>query len=147
MRAIERWNAYLADGTFALSVPRDAGVGTPDERVDFWTSPWPYWDLRLRSPAVWDALHESGLVIFKGDLNYRKLTGDIRWPVDTPFETAVGPLAGSFPLLSLRTSKADVVVGIPRSVAEALDAQDEKWRVNGRYALVSFLPREAVSEP
>ncbi|KAI0289666.1 DUF89 domain-containing protein [Russula brevipes] len=147
VRAIERWNAYLADGTFALSVPRDAGVGTPDERVDFWTSPWPYWDIRLRAPAVWDALRESGLVIFKGDLNYRKLTGDIRWPVDTSFETAVGPLAGSFPLLSLRTSKADVVVGIPRSVAEALDAQDEKWRVNGRYALVSFFPREAVSEP
>jgi hypothetical protein len=69
-----------------------------------------------------------------------------------------GPLARSFPLLSLRTSKADVVVGIPRSVAEALDERDEKWRTNGRYvqracyrfegcwtprryALVSFVPR------
>lgn len=44
-----------------------------------------------------------------------------------------GPLARAFPLLSLRTSKADVVVGIPRSVAEALDARGEKWRINGRY--------------
>ncbi|KAF8486937.1 DUF89 domain-containing protein [Russula ochroleuca] len=140
-RAVARWNAYLADGTFALSVPRDAAIGAQDEIVNFWTSPWPYWDIRLRAPKVWDALCGSGLVIFKGDLNYRKLTGDVRWPVDTPFETAVGPLAGAFPLLSLRTSKADVVVGIPRSVAEALDARDEKWRTNGRYALVSFVPR------
>lgn len=44
-----------------------------------------------------------------------------------------GPLAYAFPLLSLRTNKADVVVGIPSSVAEALDARDEKWRINGRY--------------
>ncbi|KAH9976623.1 DUF89 domain-containing protein [Lactifluus volemus] len=140
-RTITRWNTYLANGTFSLSVPPYSAIGMPDERVNFWTSPWPYWNLRLRAPKLWDALSESGLVIFKGDLNYRKLTGDIRWPVDTPFETAVGPLAHAFPLLSLRTNKADVAVGIPQSVADALDARGEKWRVNGRYALISFLPR------
>jgi hypothetical protein len=46
-----------------------------------------------------------------------------------------GPLAHAFPLLSLRTNKADVVVGIPRSVMEALDARDEKWRTNGRFVV------------
>jgi damage-control phosphatase, subfamily III len=45
----------------------------------------------------------------------------------------LGPLAHAFPLLSLRTNKADVAVGIPQSVADALDARGEKWRVNGRY--------------
>jgi hypothetical protein len=64
-RAVARWNAYLADGTFALSVPRDAAIGAQDEIVNFWTSPWPYWDIRLRAPKVWDALCGSGLVIFK----------------------------------------------------------------------------------
>jgi hypothetical protein len=63
--AIARWNAYLANGTFSLSVPRDAVIGTPDERINFWTSPWPYWDMHLRAPRVWDSLRESGLVIFK----------------------------------------------------------------------------------
>jgi hypothetical protein len=60
------------------------------------------------------------------------------------------------------------VVGVPRSVAEALDARGEKWRINGRYvarscyyngflervnpqrtrryALVSFVPRGDVSD-
>ncbi|KAI0261931.1 hypothetical protein BC834DRAFT_893224 [Gloeopeniophorella convolvens] len=136
-RALARWEAYLADGTFALSVPRGAPLGAGNARADS-GSPWPYWDMRLRAPGVWEALRGSGLVIFKGDL---KLTGDVKWPVDTPFETALGPLAGAFPLLSLRTNKADVAVGIPRAVAEALDARGEKWRVNGRYALVSFVPR------
>jgi len=61
-----------------------------------------------------------------------RLTGDIRWPAWTPFETAIGPLAGSFPLLSLRTNKADVVVGVPKEIAQELDHSGEKWRVNGR---------------
>ncbi|KAI9435580.1 DUF89 domain-containing protein [Lactarius indigo] len=140
-RAIARWNVYLASGTFALSVARDAPIGASDEAFNFWTSPWPYWDMRVRAPGVWNALRESGLVIFK---TYVRLTGDVQWPVDTSFETAVGPLAYAFPLLSLRTNKADVVVGVPRSVADALDARGEKWRVNGRYALVSFLPRGKI---
>lgn len=50
-----------------------------------------------------------------------------------------GPLAGSFPLLSLRTSKADVVVGIPQEVEDRLKKSDEKWRVSGRYVLLTFL--------
>jgi hypothetical protein len=43
-----------------------------------------------------------------------------------------GPIGGSFPLLSLRTNKADVVVGVDREVAERLDQSEEKWRVSGR---------------
>lgn len=43
-----------------------------------------------------------------------------------------GPLAGAFPLLSLRTNKADVAVGIPQQIADELDARGEKWRVSGK---------------
>lgn len=61
-----------------------------------------------------------------------RLTGDVQWPAWTPFSTALGPLAGSFPLLSLRTNKADVVVGVERETAEKLDGSGSKWRVDGR---------------
>ena len=64
--------------------------------------------------------------------SYRKLTGDVRWPAATPVTEAFGPLSGSFPILSLRTSKADVVVGVDQAKAYALDASGEKWRVNGK---------------
>lgn len=80
-----------------------------------------------------------------------RLTGDVRWPAWTSFVEAIGegpqscfrdamlilfiqgPLAGSFPLLSLRTNKADVVTGVERETAERLDASSEKWRVDGRW--------------
>jgi len=84
-------------------------------------------------------LLDSGLVIFKGDLNYRKLTGDAKWPTTTPFSEAIGPLHGKCALLSLRTCKADVVVGLEEGVAERLDGSaDDKWRINGKYALISY---------
>ncbi|CAA7262587.1 unnamed protein product [Cyclocybe aegerita] len=142
---VSRWQSYLASGVFSLSVPVETplgGGGKDDEEVkaaEFWTSPYPYWDMRTRSPGAFESLRGSGLVIFKGDLNYRKLTGDVAWPAWTSFNEALGPLAGSFPLLSLRTNKADVVVGVEKAVAERLDARGEKWRVDGRYALISFL--------
>jgi hypothetical protein len=140
---VTRWKSYLASGTFSLSVPEGTQLGATNAMADFWTEPWPYWDMKERAVNLHASLRTSGLVIFKGDLNYRKLTGDVKWPVSTSFETALGPLAGSFPLLSLRTNKADVVVGIDQVVADRLDEKGEKWRVNGRYALVSFCPRLA----
>jgi damage-control phosphatase, subfamily III len=45
---------------------------------------------------------------------------------------STGPLAGLFPILSLRTLKADVVVGVTEDRAKALDAEDPKWRINGK---------------
>lgn len=134
-----RWKSYIASGTFALSVPEETQLGETNLIAEFWTEPWPYWDMKERAGGLFELLSSSGLVIFKGDLNYRKLTGDVKWPVSTSFETALGPLGRSFPLLSLRTNKADVVVGIDQAVADKLDEKGEKWRINGRYALVSFL--------
>ena len=78
-----------------------------------------------------------------------RLTGDVKWPVSTPFSTAlgnltpfisvghfmsvvIGSLAGLFPLLSLRTNKADIAVGIPQDIADKLDEKDKGWRVNGK---------------
>ncbi len=76
-RAIARWNEYLVDGTFSLSVARDAAVGASDEAFNFWTSPWPYWDMRVRAPGVWNVLRGSGLVIFKVKCNFFKGNGMI----------------------------------------------------------------------
>lgn len=66
---------------------------------------------------------------------------------------STGPLAGSFPLLSLRTNKADVAVGVPQAVADELDKKGEKWRVSGKYVFtflsgavsyVSVLPETSM---
>ena len=44
----------------------------------FWTSAQSYWHLPQAEPRLYEDLKESELVIFKGDLNYRKLTADVR---------------------------------------------------------------------
>lgn len=140
---ITRWKNYVDRGIFALSVSQDLHLGEDTHgKADFWTSPYPYWNMKIHAPALYEYLSESDFVIFKGDLNYRKLTGDIKWPAWTPFAEALRDLAGAFPILSLRTNKADVVVGVDRAVSEELDAQSgNKWRVDGSYALISFLGR------
>ena len=46
----------------------------------FWTSAQSYWHLPQAEPRLYEDLKESELVIFKGDLNYRKLTADVGAP-------------------------------------------------------------------
>jgi damage-control phosphatase, subfamily III len=44
---------------------------------DFWTEGGSYWRLPATAPHLHEDLKESQLIIFKGDLNYRKLTADV----------------------------------------------------------------------
>jgi len=136
-----RWQEHLSSGRFVLSVPLESRLGEQNVQADFWTSPSPFAVIKDEASSLSRELEKSTLVIFKGDLNYRKLTADVKWPPSTPFGVSLGPLAGLFPVLSLRTLKADVVVGITEERAKALDIQDPRWRVNGKHALISFHPR------
>ncbi|KAF7784879.1 hypothetical protein Agabi119p4_1044 [Agaricus bisporus var. burnettii] len=131
---VERWKGYVEKGVFKLSVPDGSPLGGDTRgRADFWTSPYPYWDMKNLAPPLYENLRSSDLVIFKGDLNYRKLTSDIKWPPWTPFAESLRALAGSFPILSLRTNKSYVVVGVDRTVAGELDARTgDTWRFSGR---------------
>jgi hypothetical protein len=43
----------------------------------YWTAGGSFWRLPHEAPELHEDLKEAELVIFKGDLNYRKLTGDV----------------------------------------------------------------------
>ena len=52
---------------------------------------------------------------------------------------SIGPRASDAeapPVLSLRTIKSDVVVGIPLDISERLDKEEPGWRISGKYAIV-----------
>ncbi|KAI1336343.1 DUF89-domain-containing protein [Xylariaceae sp. FL0016] len=114
----------------------------------FWTHPGSFWRLPTTEKSLFDDLKSSELVIFKGDLNYRKLTGDAAWNPSTPFVEAIGPLGpgSGINVLALRTCKADVVVGLKPGEDEKLRAIEDgggdsgarKWAWSGRWAVVSF---------
>ncbi|KAI2601869.1 DUF89-domain-containing protein [Hypoxylon sp. NC1633] len=114
----------------------------------FWTHPGSYWRLPSVEKDLFEDLKMSEVVIFKGDLNYRKLTGDAAWDPSTPFTKAIGPLGpgSGVNILALRTCKADVVVGLKPGQDEEIKAMEggggdsgaRKWAWSGKWAVVSF---------
>lgn len=74
----------------------------------------------------------EGLTIFKGDLNYRRLVGDLAWEPTTSFREVVSYLPG--PAVALRILKSDVVVGADPA---RLPGYEAGWRTSGNYAMVS----------
>ncbi|KFH42637.1 hypothetical protein ACRE_066470 [Hapsidospora chrysogenum ATCC 11550] len=111
----------------------------------YWTAGGSFWRLPKEAPELYEDLKPAELVIFKGDLNYRKLTGDAHWDPTTPFTTALGPMGpgSGVNVLSLRTCKADVVVGLKPGQDEELkkiggdvETGARKWAWHGKWAVV-----------
>lgn len=55
----------------------------------FWTYPHVYSEMQQVDPQLYSGLAEAKLVIFKGDLNYRKLVGDINWETTIDFKISL----------------------------------------------------------
>ncbi|CAO3674207.1 unnamed protein product [Umbelopsis ramanniana] len=126
-----RWQEFIKNGQWII---------TSDP---FWCSGLAYRHLREEAPELFtDLANNSQLVFFKGDLNFRKLTYDCKWPVTTPFNTALGEdLSQHFTsICSLRTNKADVIVGLKEGVQEKIEqkATPLEWRCGGKYAVVEY---------
>jgi len=82
------------------------------------------------------------MVILKGDVNYRRLFGDRHWPPTTPIAEA----AGYFPtnVMSLRTLKAEIILGISEKTLQKLKAEgDPEWLINGKRGMVTFLRKKS----
>lgn len=123
---VHKCKQYITTGKF--NVKSDA----------FWTLPLPYWD--LAKYPIYSQFQSLTLLIFKGDLNYRKLTGDVAWPKTTSFAEAIqGLLTAGLPIVTLRTCKADVTVGLPPGVEDTLINSDgEFWSSSGKFAVINF---------
>jgi hypothetical protein len=99
----------------------------------FWNGPASLWEL---PDDLQRLLSAARLVILKGDAHYRRALGDALWPAETPFAAVTRSFPA--PLLALRTLKSDPIVGLPRGLEQRLDAEDPRWRVNGRRGVASF---------
>jgi len=121
----EKWNNYICSGQWTIQAD------------GFWTYPHSYNKMSDTDPQLFNELGEADLLIFKGDLNYRKLVGDLNWETTVAFQTA---LQGFLPsaVLSLRTAKADVIVGLNAGQAEMITKVDNQWMVNGQWGVVQF---------
>ncbi|KAL5606867.1 hypothetical protein BROUX41_003244 [Berkeleyomyces rouxiae] len=131
----DSWSGFHANGQLVIRPNR------------FWTHGSSFAALPTEAPELYADLQTSELVVFKGDLNYRKLTRDLAWDPTTPFATAVGPLGpgSGLNVLALRTCKADVVVGLPAGKDEELRRMEggggdgaREWCWSGKWAVVQM---------
>ncbi|KOG27890.1 damage-control phosphatase ARMT1 family protein [Streptomyces resistomycificus] len=77
----------------------------------------------------------SALTLLKGDLNYRRLVGDMMWSPTTPFALATAYFPGR--VAALRTLKSDVITGLDADMeATLVAAEGQRWRTGGTHALI-----------
>jgi len=117
-----RLEAYQRDGQWSL------------QDDPFWTSWLSFREMPARTR---DELARSDLVILKGDLNYRRLLDDRCWSPTTRLADVTGYFPR--PFLTLRTLKAEIIVGLQEGQAEALAAAESDWLVNGRRGLIHLV--------
>ncbi|XP_027488453.1 protein-glutamate O-methyltransferase [Corapipo altera] len=103
----------------------------------FWTLPHDFSSMGGVAPDLYAELQKSNLIFFKGDLNYRKLTGDRKWEYSVPFHQALNKFHPA-PLCSLRTLKSDTQVGLKPGQGEQIQASEPEWMVSGKYGVVQF---------
>jgi hypothetical protein len=74
------------------------------------------------------------VVIVKGDLNFRRLVGDLHWDPATPFADVTGYFPA--PVAALRTLKSDVAVGVPPERVTRLGSTAPGWWTDGTHAVI-----------
>lgn len=100
----------------------------------FWTSSLMF---RRLPPSLRADLARSGLVILKGDVNYRRLLDDRHWPHTMHMDEISGYFPA--PFLVLRTLKGEIIVGLEPGQAEALAAEDPTWLINGKRGVIQLV--------
>lgn len=106
----------------------------------FWTSPYGYDAMDRYAPDLYADLSQSHLLIFKGDLNYRKLLGDLNWRSDTEFVEVLQSFRPTN-LCTLRTIKADLICGVSTEVCANISDRNPKWMETGEYGVIQFAPK------
>lgn len=122
----KRLQQYVDDGRIELR---------PTEY--FWTSPYEFQATQRVAPKLYSDLSTAHLVIFKGDLNYRKLLADMNWSFGSKFVDVLGVFRPTN-LCSLRTVKADIICELPDGKDEELSKIDEMWMETGQYGEIHF---------
>lgn len=123
----------LVEAVGALGDGLQDAMGSGRLRVGldpFWNSPLPLWEMPTELSS---SIATSDLLIIKGDANYRRALGDLKWPLSTPFRRILSYLP--CPLLALRTLKSELASGIPAGVAAGAAQSDPSWMTNGRWAI------------
>jgi uncharacterized protein with ATP-grasp and redox domains len=111
------------------------------ERMSWQTHP--FWTTCLHYPQLptdlQSILAEADLLLLKGDVNYRRLLSDAHWPPTALLEAITNYMPASF--VTLRTLKAEIIVGLAPGQADALTRRDPDWRINGEWGVIHLVEK------
>lgn len=106
----------------------------------FWTSPYEFQAMERIDPKLYADLSTSHLLIFKGDLNYRKILAEMNRPFNSRFVDVLGIFRPTN-LCALRTVKTDCMCELPDAENEKLSKIDKNWMLTGKYGVIHFAPK------
>ncbi|MGH7866108.1 MAG: damage-control phosphatase ARMT1 family protein [Candidatus Dormibacteraceae bacterium] len=101
------------------------------ETHDFYCRPEYYYSV---PSDLLSTLANADLVISKGDLNYRRLVGDVECDPTIRFENACAYFPSS--LAALRSLKSDVALGLTSATVAKLEATGSNWRTEGTHGVI-----------
>eukprot|EP01125_Pyxidicula_operculata_P000926 TRINITY_DN1080_c1_g2_i1.p1 TRINITY_DN1080_c1_g2~~TRINITY_DN1080_c1_g2_i1.p1 ORF type:complete len:419 (+),score=67.24 TRINITY_DN1080_c1_g2_i1:27-1259(+) len=119
------WKKYIESGSWTVK---------PDL---FWNQYAPFWNL---PDHIHDSFKASSLVLFKGDANYRRTHGDLRWPFETPTKDIVNYFPS--PVLLIRTLKSETASGLTQDQVTRLNqtyGSSMSWLSNGSHGVIQFI--------
>ncbi|KAH8283610.1 hypothetical protein KR018_009129 [Drosophila ironensis] len=119
-----RLKGYLAKRSFILC-----------DTSYFWTSAYDFGQMKKVQPCLYVYMSQASLAIIKGDLNYRKLLGDINYESTAPLSSC---LRGFLPcsVAALRVIKSDIYCGLPVCTVEWLTEDNPQWMTTGKKAVI-----------
>lgn len=141
-RTIDLLKTDSASGMQALGKRLDGDLSAG--RLVFDTDPfWTGWRMFRDMPVnLQRSLASAGLVLIKGDVNYRRLLEDRHWPPTTRMESICGYFPA--PFAALRTLKGEIMVGLQSGQAQALQAGDPTWLINGKRGVIQLVLPETL---
>jgi hypothetical protein len=132
------WDELLSDvGKDLLRFEKEKRLLIHDHY--FWNGPLHYDELPRDLVQEFSA---SDIVVFKGDVNYRRLVFDRRWDAWKNMEEITGYFPTTF--ATLRTMKSESVVDIEEEQVVRLTAEDPQWMVNGERGIIRVVEKVKI---
>ena len=107
----------------------------------FYTAPFEYAAMPTDLAVEFAA---ASVVVFKGDLNYRRVYGDRHWAATTPAAQAAAYFSTTVAVL--RTLKSEVVVGVADNRLQQLESLQPGWRTGGTHAMVQLVEKSSARQ-
>jgi len=136
-RSLALLQAHPISGLQALGVRLEKNLSAG--RLVFDTDPfWTSWHMFREMPAhLQQQLASAGLVLVKGDVNYRRLLDDRHWAPTTRLEAVCAYFPA--PFVVLRTLKGEIMAGLQAGQAQALQTEDPTWLINGKRGVIQLV--------